>query len=207
MERQSKHDLRKKMFSITQFKNNVKTVRPNLFYAQISLPQVVRTAVQSKTSDMNNTFSFRCQATEFPGRTVATNDDIHSGPSVKHAYDLTYNDINLSIIASEDMVERYVFDTWMENMVTTSGVSGGQATGGFVRYYNDTMRDGKIIIYQVNDQQEQLAKCTLYGAFPIGIGPLNLSWEEFDSYQRFAVTISYRYHVNDYRKVKLSDFI
>jgi hypothetical protein len=194
------------MFSITQFKNNVKTVRPNLFFAEIILPPAVQTAVSSKTSNLNNSFRFRCQATEFPGRTVATNDDIHAGPSVKYAYDLTYSDINLSIIASEDMIERFVFDTWMENMVTTSGVSGGNATGGFIRYYNNTIRDGRVIVYQINDQRQQLAKCTLFGAFPIGVGPLNLSWEEFDSYQRFAVTISYRYHVNDFTKVQLSDF-
>jgi hypothetical protein len=194
------------MFSITQFKNNVKVVRPNLFFVEVSLPTAVRTAVVSKTNDINRTFRFRCQATEFPGRTVATNDDVHNGPTVKHAYDLTYGDINLSIIASDDMIEKFVFDKWMETMVTTSGVSGGQATGGFIRYYNDTIRDGKIVVYQVNDQKEQVAKCTLYGAFPIGMGPLNLSWEEFDSYQRFAVTISYRYHVNDYTKVRLSDF-
>lgn len=194
------------MFSITQFKNNVQTVRPNLFFAEVSLPTVVRTAVASKTNDINRTFRFRCQATEFPGRTLATSDDIHAGPGVKHAYDLTYSDINLSVIASEDMIERFVFDKWMETMVTNSGVSGGNATGGFIRYYNDIIRDGKIIVYQINESRQQLAKCTLYGAFPIGMGPLSLSWEEFDSYQRFSVTISYRYHVNDYTKVQLSDF-
>lgn len=191
------------MFSITSFKNNVKIVRPNLFYAEVTLPPTVATAAGS--NNFNGTFRFRCQATEFPGRTIATNDDISFGPTTKFAYDVTYNDINLQIIASEDMVERKVFETWMDNIVTKSGTTGGNGTGGFVRYYNDYAQGGKVTIYQVNDQSVQLAKCDLNGAFPIGMGPMNLTWEEFDSYQRFSVTIAYRYHVNDFTQKILSE--
>jgi hypothetical protein len=190
------------MFSITSFKNNVKIVRPNLFFAEVILPPTV--AAAAGNNSFNNTFRFRCQATEFPGRTIATNDDISFGPTAKFGYDVTYNDLNLQIIASEDMAERKVFEIWMDNIITKSGTTTGFAgTGGFVRYYDDYAR-GKVIVYQVNDQRVQLAKCELNGAFPIGIGPMNLSWEEFDSYQRFAVTIAYRYHVNDFTQRTLS---
>jgi hypothetical protein len=201
------------MFSISKFKSNINVIRPNLFFAEVILPPAIAEQVRTlpgsertRLTDVNNTFKFRCQATDFPGRTLATTDDIHNGPSVKHPYDLTYSDINLTIVASEDMIEKFVFDKWMETMVTTSGVSNGQATGGFVRYYDNVIKNGRIIINQINEKNERIAKCTLYGAFPIGMGPLNLSWDEFDSYQRFAVTISYRYHENDYVKVKLTDF-
>jgi hypothetical protein len=199
------------MFSISKFKNNINVIRPNLFFVEVTLPALIFNEVQNlptnkKLTNINDTLKFRCQSTEFPGRTLATADDIHTGPSVKHPYDLTYSDITLTIVASEDMIEKFVFDRWMETMVSTSGVSNGLATGGFIRYYNSTIRDGKIAVYQINDKKEQIAKCTLYGAFPVGMGPLSLSWDEFDSYQRFAVTISYRYHENDYKKVQLSDF-
>ena len=190
------------MFSITSFKNNVKVVRPNLFFAEVTLPPTIATA--AGVNNFNQTFRFRCQATEFPGRTLATNDDISFGPTTKFAYDSTYNDLNLQIIVSEDMSERKVFETWMDNIVTKSGATGGTGTGGFIRYYNDYAQGGKVTIYQVNDQRVQLAKCDLNGAFPIGIGPMNLTWEEFDSYQRFSVTIAYRYHVNDFTQRTLS---
>jgi hypothetical protein len=191
------------MFSISAFKNAVKVVRPNLFFAEVTLPPTV--AAAAGNNSFNNTFRFRCQATEFPGRTIATNDDISFGPTTKFAYDVTYNDINLQIIASEDMIERKVFETWMDNIVTKSGTTGGNGTGGFVRYYNDYAQGGKVTIYQVNDQRLQLAKVDLNGAFPIGMGPMNLTWEEFDSYQRFSVTIAYRYHVNDFTQKTLSE--
>ena len=202
------------MFSITQFKENVKIVRPNQFFVELYLPQKIQ--IEVSPINVNNTFRFRCEATEFPGRTLATSDDISFGPTVRQAYDTTYNDLNLSIIASEDMNERYIFETWMDNIITNSGTtynigvgaggvvsSGASASGGFVKYYND-YSSATIVIYQVNDQQRQLAKCTLNGVFPIGIGPMNLSWEENDSYQRFAVTIAYRYHLVDFTQLNLS---
>jgi hypothetical protein len=204
------------MFSITQFKENVKIVRPNQFFVELYLPQTIAAAVSPEVQNVNNTFRFRCEATEFPGRTVATSDDISFGPTIRQAYDITYNDLNLSIIASEDMNERRVFETWIDNIVTNSGLGVntgvGQtgvvnfssiAFGGFVKYYNN-YSTGSVVIYQVNDAQTQLAKCTLSGAFPIGIGPMNLSWEENDSYQRFAVTIAYRYHLVDFTQVSLA---
>ena len=59
-------------------------------------------------------------------------------------------------------------------------------------------------VIQVNDEQMQIAKCTLNGAYPIAIGPMNLSWEENDSYQRFTVTLAYRYHIVDFTNVSLA---
>lgn len=199
------------MFTISQIKNKIKPLRPNLFYAELYLPSAVQTAFSSgtatgslaansswrrklKTTTINDTFKFRCEATEFPGRTIATSDDISFGPTTRFAYDTTYADLNLNIIASEDMIERAVFEYWMENLVINSS---SNSKGGLVRYY-DGYSNGKIVVNQVTDQNTIAAKCTLYGAFPIGIGPLNLTWEEMDSYQRFSVTIGYRYHIVDF---------
>ena len=206
------------MFSITDFKENLRIVRPNQFFVELYLPQAVNTALGNSSDPwLFQTFRFRCEATEFPGRTIATSDDISFGPTVRHAYDVTYNDLNLSIIASEDMNERQIFETWMDNIVTNSGTTysvgvgagglvrtGSNGAGGYVKYYDD-YTNGTIEIYQINDQRKQLAKCTLRGAFPIGIGPMNLSWEENDSYQRFAVTIAYRYHLVDFAQPSLAN--
>ena len=121
------------MFSISSFKSNYPIVRPNLFYAEVTLPPTLAPA--TTTTAFNRPFRFRCQATEFPGRTIATKDDISFGPTTKFGYDVTYNDISLQIIASEDMIERNIFELWMDSIVTKSGTTGGNATGGFVKYF------------------------------------------------------------------------
>jgi hypothetical protein len=213
------------MFSITQFKNSVRIVRPNQFFAEVNLPSKLQTAINSRNStqlggsfsanptwsnalrdsNLNSTFRLRCEMTEFPGRTIATFEDSTFGPTTKLGYDVTYNDISMTIIAAEDMRERSIFEVWMENIVNNSNrsTSSTGVRGGMVKYYDD-YASGTVTVYQVNEKSEQLAKCTLYGAYPIGIGPLNLSWEEYDSYQRFVVTIAYRYHIVDFQRKTIS---
>lgn len=49
----------------------------------------------------------------------------------------------------------------------------------------------------MNEKNRQLARYTLYNAFPIQISPMNLTWKT-NTYQRFAVTMTYRFHVVDF---------
>lgn len=212
------------MFSLSRFKENVKVVRPNLFFAEVDFPTSLAAKIRQKSTsirgsaviganqivspwlnsldgyDLNKTFRFRCEATELPGRTVATADEQSHGPSIKHAYETTYADVNLQIIASEDMRERAFFEIWIENIVNnTSFDQTGTyfGTGGLSQYYDDYAR-GQVRLYQLNDQNKQLARYTLYNAFPIQISPMNLTWEETNTYQRFAITMTYRFHLVDF---------
>lgn len=169
------------MFSITEFKSNLKIVRPNLFYAEV---------VNGPT-----TFKYRCESTELPGRTVATSDDQAAGPTRKFAYEITYNDINMQIVASEDMRERFFFEAWMDGIVNpANSILNISNSGGLVRYYDDYARGRQINIYQLNDLGATIIGYKLHNAFPIQIAPMGVSWEEQNTYQRFAITISYRYH-------------
>lgn len=174
------------MFSISSFKSNVKIVRPNLFNAEITLPSEV-------TSYDTTKFKFRCEATEMPGRTIATTDEQSYGPTRKFAYDVTYNDINLQIIASDDMAERKMFEQWIDKIVTPTNLNNANYKGGLIKYYDD-YASGQVRIHQLDDQGSKLCTYTLYNAYPIQISAMNLSWEEQNTYQRFSVTMTYRYH-------------
>lgn len=176
------------MFRISEFKENVKIVRPNLFYAEIILPSVVTGYTESK-------FKFRCEATEIPGRTIATIDDQTYGPTKKFGYDVTYNDVNFQIIVSEDMAERKMFEKWIDGVVTQTNRNSSNFYGGLVRYY-DNYAAGTLSVHQVNDLGNKLCTYTLYNAYPIQLSPMNLTWEEQNTYQRFTVTMTYRYHMS-----------
>lgn len=178
------------MFSISSFKSNVKITRPNLFFAEIVVPIGI--------SYISNNFQFRCEATELPGRTVATNDSQSYGPTAKFAYDITYNDINLQIIASEDMAERKMFETWIDSIITPSNTQTfSKATGGIMKYY-DNYASGQVRIHQLKDNGSKISTYTLYNAYPIQLSPMNLSWEDTNTYQRFSVTMTYRYHTSEF---------
>ncbi len=178
------------MFSIDSIKSNVKIVRPNLFKVSLTLPSSIFTSTEFTQI---NKFEFRCEATEIPGRTLATVDDQSTGTTKKFAYDVTYNDINLTVIASEDMNERKLFEKWMDNVVLPSSHNTPRASGGLVNYY-ESYAAGVVTIYQLKDNGQSVCTYTLHNAYPIQISPMNLSWAEFDTYQRFSVTMTYRYH-------------
>lgn len=177
------------MFSISQFKSNVKIVRPNLFSVDITPPGFL-SAYGLRSYGAAEKFSYRCEATELPGKTIATTDESGIGTTVKLPYDVTYNDINLQIIASEDMNERKLFEVWMDNIVLPN--NSGTNSGGLIKYYDSYQ--GIFRIHQLNDTGDKLATYELRQAYPIQLSPMNLSWEESNTYQRFTVTIAYRYH-------------
>ncbi len=184
------------MFSIAQLKANLKIVRPNLFYVDIIPPSMLSNYGFGIFGDAEK-FSYRCEVAELPGRTIATTDDMSFGPTAKLAYDVTYNDINLQIIASEDMKERKLFEDWIDRIVTPTSKNSNEFKGGLIKYYDDYAK-GIFRIHQLNDKGKVLAKYTLYNAYPIQLSPMNLSWGETDTYQRFAVTLSYRYHTAEF---------
>ncbi len=190
------------MFSLSTIKNNLKIVRPNLFFVEISLPTPLSAGAGATAGINATTFKYRCESVELPGRTIATSDEQSFGASIKHAYEVTYNDLTVSIIASEDMNERRLIETWMDNTVRRPNSFN---TGGLIKYYND-YASGTVNIYQLNDQKKQLVKCTLNRVYPIALGPLNLTWEENDTYQRFAVTFAYRWHTTDFTQTDLSSY-
>jgi len=184
------------MFSIAKLKQNLKIVRPNLFYVDITPPPFLASYGSGQLGQAAK-FSYRCEAAELPGRTLATTDDTSFGPTIKLGYDMTYNDINLQIIASEDMVERKMFEEWMDGIVTPTSQNFSELRGGLIKYYDD-YSGALFSIRQLNDAGKVLARYTLHRAFPIQLSPMNLSWGETDTYQRFAVTISYRYHTVEF---------
>lgn len=225
------------MFSISTFKANYSPVRPNQFFAEITLPTVIQNLINNrsvtaglatlhgsarngnnntnistwfssnnlKAGDLNTTFKFRCESAELPGKTIATVDDTSYGATVKYAYDTTYNDMSLTIMASEDMRERKFFEIWMDNIVYTPHTNyGSENSGGLVRYYDEYAYGGKLTVTQINDRKVQLVKYSLNNAFPIALGPMTANWEENDTYQRFNVTISYRYHNVDFLNTTLT---
>jgi hypothetical protein len=191
-------------FSISNFKTAIgKPVRPNLFKAVLS-------GWDKSSSDINNQladylarndvrnideFSFRCEKAEFPGRTLATSEDTGGGgPTLKLPYDVTYNDIQLSIICSADMKERLFFESWMDSIIGPAGMESGASTGGLVSYFQHYARGISLEVQQLNEAGEIIIAYTMHDIYPTALSAMNATWEEVNSYQRFGVTLFYRHY-------------
>jgi len=178
------------MFSISELKANLTVVRPNIFYVNMTLPGGIFTQADSTTISK---LKFRCESVELPGRTLATYDDQSTGTTKKMAYDVTYNDVLLNLIVSEDMNERYIFEKWIDKIVSPSAHNSSTNSGGIVNYYKEYAA-GTVNIVQAAESGSTLCTYTLHNAYPIQISGMNLNWAEFDTYQRFSVTMTYRYY-------------
>lgn len=180
---------------LSEFKSSIqKLVRPNLFYAELNGTDSLLLNNNSAIPQIKDTFSFRCEQAEFPGRTITTADDVGGGgPALKIPYDVTYNDINLSIICAEDMIERIFFELWMESIVSTPQ-SKTIGNAGLIAYHKDYARQTTLKIRQLNAQGDVIFFYTLHDIFPIALTPMNATWEEGNTYQRFGVTLNYRYY-------------
>lgn len=174
-------------FSISSFREKIGAVaRPNLWYCKL----FVATSDVADAGGQLDTLTFRCEKAEIPGRTIATLDDTGSGPALKMPYEVNYNDMEITVICSTDMAERDYFEEWMNKIV----YPGQNARAGLVNYYSNFAKGNSLELAQLGDQGEALITYFLYDVYPIQISPMNLSWEENNTYQRFNVTLNYRYY-------------
>ena len=162
-------------------------VRPNNFLATINCNSKI------PTKSIDNTFQFRCEKAELPGRTIATSEDAGSGPTIKLGYDMTYNDIQLSIICAADVQERVFFESWMDFIIKPGGYAAGDQAGT-IGYYSDYALGNKLTVSQLNDFGNPILTYECMDIYPIALTPMNATWDEVNTYQRFGVTLAYRYH-------------
>ena len=185
------------IFSISNFKTAIgKPVRPNLFKAVLrgwdkattdTNDQLGIYLTRNDVTDINE-FSFRCEKAEFPGRTLATSEDTGGGgPTLKLPYDVTYNDIQLSIICSSDMKERLFFESWMDSIVGPAGMASGPGVGGLVSYFEHYARGISLEVQQLNEKGEIIISYEMHDIYPTALSAMNATWEEVNSYQRFGV--------------------
>jgi hypothetical protein len=185
-------------YSISNLRTKLGTLaRPNNFKVSLSLASTgvsgADVDIMPALSSISGTFEFRCEKAELPGRTVATTDDTMSGTTLKLPYDMTYNDIQLSIICSTDMLERKFFEQWMDFIVKPGKLGRGNA--GTIAYYSDYAKGNKLKVSQLNDSGTSILAYTCHDVYPIALTPMNATWEENNTYQRFGVTLCYRYHL------------
>ena len=95
--------------SIADFKTSFRTelARPSRFDVFIPIPIGLVDLFKSEL------FTFRCEGADLPGRALATTTQKIYGPEEKFPYQTTYNDINMTFICTENMIEKVFFDQWL----------------------------------------------------------------------------------------------
>ena len=164
---------------LSTFRNDL--ARPNRFDVNIPIPLGLIQYIKTSTP-----LQYRCEATNLPGRTIATTEQKTYGPIEKYPYLSTYNDIDLTFIVSGDMTEKIFFDAWLNYVNPTQSNN--------FRYKTDYAVTLSVNQY---DQTNKLSYTVgLFDAYPISVNQLDLDWSN-DSYHKLSVTFAYTYWKNN----------
>lgn len=171
---------------------NKELARPHHFDVSVALPPALSDYKKSE-----RVLSLRCESTELPGRSLMTTSMKIYGVEEKFPYMSSYNDISLTFIVGDDMLEKKIFESWLNYIHPT-------ATFNF-KYKDDYARD--MVITQYDLKKKMSYQVSLINAYPIAVNPLSLDWGS-DGYHKLNVTFVYDYwksseqKANDEREIQ-----
>jgi len=151
--------------------------KPSRFHVIINLPASLGSTIDTRT------LALRCENAVIPGRTLATSDLRIYGPTEKYPYQSTYEDITLTFICDDNMIEKAVFDAWMEKI-------NPQTSWNFEYKANYV---STITIVQFDNSNNEVHKINLIDAFPIAVNQLDLDWSSDAPYHKLSVVFAYTY--------------
>lgn len=183
-------------FNITNFKSALDKFggpsRSNIFEVRISsTPKKNTSAIRPRD------FSFFCKNITIPGIQFATAVDSNVAQMPKDM-PMTMNKEPVNAIFmcdSEHQVLRF-FHSWMQTIVNfgTSLGSFSEVDGQLpfeVGYRSDYAQDIIIRHYTTDSQEYKYYETKLINAFPIGMGDIDLAWENNDSFMTLPISFSY----------------
>jgi hypothetical protein len=144
---------------------------------------------QSRTSNANmvRELALLCENAEFPGKSFMTHDARVYGPTYKVPYMAQYSEMNLTFLCTNQFQERAFFDRWMEAIVPVDTNNPRFPKSDKSRY----MTNIRIIKY--DDTAQEVYIVELQDAFPIGMSPQQMSWQD-DGFLRLTVQFSYQFY-------------
>lgn len=149
-------------------------------------------------SAIERNIMLRCDTIDIPGRTIASAEYRVYGPLRKIGYGAVYTDVAMSILMSEDFRERAYFEQWQDKIVNTGAFGSGAGGKHNPSYYDEYV--GTVTIRQFGTAGDLMSVHTLQEAYPIGIGPVQMSWSNAELVKQ-QISFGYRDYKVVYNKV------
>ena len=84
------------------------------FGKDVARPSRFQVLIPKFGAGVSQLLSLRCETTDIPGLTYATSElKMGTSPIEKYPYLSTYNEINMTFIVGDDMMEKLIFDQWL----------------------------------------------------------------------------------------------
>ena len=181
-------------FSIQHFKDNYLKnglQRPSKYHVDITIGRQMSGGPMRRLPEM-----YQPENVVLPSRSLAFGVEQFHGPPMKVPLGRVYNStIILTYPLSSDNKERMFFENWMNFLVPQNGDMAEDAWGAGVGAglaFQGHSDHANVRIHTLNLDGEISSTYHVYGAFPVGVFPINMGFGMMNDYSRLQVQLEYR---------------
>ena len=151
--------------------------RPNQFRIRLQFPAII-----TNGSDVARAGEFLCESAQLPGSILGVASAMYRGRRIPLAGERQFQPWQFTVINDAKFTIKNAFETWMHyinNVRDNTGVQDPNLYSVDMGIDHLDRNDNVIKAYQFRS------------AFPVNVDPINLSFGENDSLERFSVTLDY----------------
>lgn len=180
---------------LSHFKRGV--MKPNLYEVVFRLPRGVvpsgdpvaeqgilaptMMAVQNLMNGVGS-INIKCHTATFPQRTLQTFEIKQNTTPFRAPFSAIYDPVTFSFYSNANGDTRAYFDIWQRAVFNVRSNT--------MNFYKEFTSD--IELYVHNDAGARTYGVKLFEAWPLSVGPLDVSYSQVDNYQSVVTTIAYR---------------
>lgn len=164
----------------------------NRFVAKISMPAGLGSGAEQ--------LSYLCDSAPMPGRTIATSELRHYGPTRKLARESTYPEFQLGFILTNAMSARKSFIKWMDFIIDPESAN--------IRYQDEYKGEIEVLMFDQSavdfSREAAIAGSKYLEAFPTNVDPISLGWDQINQVGKFSVNFAYKRWI-DYKEFEVGE--
>lgn len=126
--------------------------------------------------------NIKCHTATFPQRSMLTAGLNQNSAEFRVPYSATYDPVTFSFYANSEMDTRDYFEVWQSAVCNFSNNT--------MNFLNEYTAD--VSIFALDQTGRDSYGVTLYEAWPLNIGTIDVSYSAQDAYQTTIVTMSYK---------------
>lgn len=180
---------------LSHFKKGV--MKPNLYEVVFNLPQGVMTNNNpvAETGIFNGTMrgiqslmngvgsiNIKCHTATFPQRTMQTFEIKQNTTPFRAPFSAVYDPVTFSFYSNATGDTRTYFDIWQRAVFNVRSNT--------MNFYKEFTSN--IELYVHNEAGQRTYGVKLFEAWPLSVGPLDVSYSQVDNYQSVFTTMAYR---------------
>lgn len=183
--------------------------RPNRYRVEFAMPRGVSgvkiDAINSdsmsgniqtvdRRMNANGNIGVFCHTCNLPQRTLLTYEHKQHGAPYRVPYSQQYDPVTFSFYTDPSYTTRQYFDIWQAAVVNLDSNT--------FNYYDEFTSDVHIMTLDNTGNFSYMV--TLYEAYPLNVGMVDLSYSNMNSTQTITVTMSYKYWKTDTNDSRLN---